>query len=188
LRSIIHKVVQVLFLAVGLILTGQAILTPLLMVMMMVLGDFLAMTSSTDNVRPSSTPSRWKIRHLTIAGIVLGLVDLAFCTGSLAIGKYWLDLDLGALRTLTVATLVLSGQAIFYVSRERHHLWSSMPGRWLIVSSLVDLTIVGVFVTRGILMTALPFPLFAGLFAAAVAFAFVLDGVKVALFRRLDIA
>ncbi len=35
LRSIVHKVVQVLFLAAGLIITGQAILTPMLMVLMM---------------------------------------------------------------------------------------------------------------------------------------------------------
>ena len=39
LRSIIHKIVQVLFLAAGLLLTGHAILTPALMVFMMVTGD-----------------------------------------------------------------------------------------------------------------------------------------------------
>ena len=61
LRSIVHKVVQVLFLAAGLVMTGQAILTPMLMVLMMVTGDFLAMSSSTDNVRPSPTPSLWRI-------------------------------------------------------------------------------------------------------------------------------
>ena len=42
LNSIIKKIVQVLFLVVGLIMTGHAILTPLLMVLIMITGDFLA--------------------------------------------------------------------------------------------------------------------------------------------------
>src|ERR1700684_145726 len=58
LRSVTHKVVQVLFLGAGLIITGHAILTPMLMVLMMITGDFLSMTSSTDNVRPSPRPNK----------------------------------------------------------------------------------------------------------------------------------
>ncbi len=42
LNSITKKIVQVLFLALGLIMTGHAILTPLLMVIVMITGDFLA--------------------------------------------------------------------------------------------------------------------------------------------------
>jgi len=188
LRSIIHKVVQVLFLASGLIMTGQAILTPLLMVLMMVVGDFLAMSSSTDNVQPSPQPSVWKIGHLTVAGIVMGLVDLLFCASCLATGKYLLGLDIMALRTLTVVTLVFSGQAVFYVARERRHFWSSVPGRWLLLSSAIDLGIIVLLAVNGLLMTALPLTILFSLGAAAIVFAFVLDAVKVALFHRLDIA
>jgi len=53
LNAIIKKIVTVLFLVVGLIMTGHAILTPLLMVIVMVTGDFLSMSLTTDNVRPS---------------------------------------------------------------------------------------------------------------------------------------
>jgi H+-transporting ATPase len=56
LRSVIQKVVQVLFLFGGLIISGHAIITPVLMVLMLITGDFLAMSSSTDHVRAS--PSR----------------------------------------------------------------------------------------------------------------------------------
>jgi H+-transporting ATPase len=78
LRSIVHKTRQVLFLAVGLILTRHAILTPLLMVISMITGDFLAMSSTTDNVHPSPMPNAWRIENLTIAGILLGICDLIF--------------------------------------------------------------------------------------------------------------
>jgi H+-transporting ATPase len=188
LRSIVHKVVQVLFLAVGLIITGQAILTPMLMVFMMVTGDFLSMSSSTDNVRPSPTPSVWRIGNITIAGVVLGAFDLMFCVACFATGKFVLHLDTVTLRTLTVVTLVFSGQAVFYVAREREHLWSSLPGRWLIVSSVIDLSIVSLLALNGILMKPLPIVILAGVFAAAIVLALVLDTVKIVLFRRLRIA
>ena len=38
LNSVIKKIVQVLFLAVGLVMTGHAILTPMLMVILVLLG------------------------------------------------------------------------------------------------------------------------------------------------------
>jgi H+-transporting ATPase len=61
LRSIVNKTRQVLFLAIGLVMTGHAILTPMLMVMSMITGDLLAMSSTTDNVRPSSRRNVWRI-------------------------------------------------------------------------------------------------------------------------------
>ncbi|WP_231941407.1 HAD-IC family P-type ATPase [Burkholderia sp. PAMC 28687] len=188
LRSIIHKIVQVLFLAVGLILTGHAILTPALMVLMMVTGDFLAMSSSTDNVRPSPRPNIWRIRNLTIAGIVLGIVDLLFCVACLATAKFALGFDTGMLRTVAVVTLVFSGQAVFYVAREREHLWSSVPGKWLILSSMVDLTFISVLAINGVLMDAVPFVVIFGLLGAAAVLAVVLDSVKQVLFHRLTVA
>jgi H+-transporting ATPase len=187
LRSIIHKVVQVLFLATGLVLTGQAILTPTLMVLMMVTGDFLAMSSSTDNVHPSNLPSVWRIAPLTIAGIAMGFVDLLFCISCLAVGKFVLGLDVPALRTLTVATLVFGGQAVFYVARERRHLWSSRPGRWLILSSVIDVLIISVLALNGLLMAPLAPAILVGVFLAACMFALVLDTVKSMLFRNLKV-
>ena len=188
LRSIIHKVVQVLFLATGLLMTGQAILTPTLMVLMMVTGDVLAMSSSTDNVRPSPRPSVWRIGPLTIAGVVMGVVDLVFCIACLATAKFALGLDAVTLRTVTVAILVFGGQAVFYVARERQHLWSSMPGHWLLLSSAIDLTLISALAVSGTLMAPLAPGILAGVAAAAIVFALVLDTVKGLLLRRLQIA
>jgi H+-transporting ATPase len=186
LRSIVHKVVQVLFLFAGLVITGQPILTPTLMVLMMVVGDVLAMSSSTDNVRPSPLPNRWRIGRLTIAGIAMGAADLVFCIACLMVGKA--GLAAGQMQTLAVVTLVFSGQAVFYVSRERQHLWSSRPGIWLMISSVVNIGLICVLAGRGYLMPALPLGLLAGVLLAASAFAFVLDTIKLAAFRRLGIA
>jgi H+-transporting ATPase len=145
------------------------------------------MSSSTDNVRPSPKPNIWRIRNLTIAGVILGFVDLLFCVASLVVGKFYLGLGTETLQTLVVVTLVFSGQAVFYASRERRHLWSSRPGPWLIVSSLVDLTIITLLASNGVLMMALPVIIIGGVFGGAVILALVLDSAKFLLFRRLTI-
>src|SRR5471032_525978 len=155
---------------------------------MMITGDFLAMASSTDNVRPSSTPSVWKIGRLTMVGICMGLFDLLFGIGSLTIGKVLLHFDIDALRTLAVVTLVFSGQVVLYVVRERRHLWSSRPGRWLLASSGIDLALVSLLALAGIVVAPLPGAVLGSVFMAAVLFALVLDMAKLALFRRFTVA
>jgi H+-transporting ATPase len=158
------------------------------MVLMMVTGEFLAMSSSTDNVRPSRRPNILRIHNLTIAGVIMGMIDLIFCGACLAIGKYVLGLDTVSLRTLTVVTLVLSGQAVFYVARERQRLWNSCPERWLLLSSAVDLAIFGVLASHGILMSPLPVAILAVTPAASLLFALILESIKVLLFEHLAIA
>jgi H+-transporting ATPase len=187
LNSIIKKIVVVLFLIVGLIMTGHAILTPLLMVIIMIAGDFLAMSLTTDNAQPSPMPNAWPIGRLTVAGIILGSFLLAFCVGVLAVGKFGLHLGIEALRTLAFVTLVFGGQATIYAIRQRRHLWGSRPSLWLAVSSVVDVAIASILAICGIAMQSLPSTVVAGTLAAAVIFAFVLGAVKLPVFARLKI-
>jgi H+-transporting ATPase len=188
LNVIIKKIVTVLFLIAGLIMTGQAILTPLLMVIVMVTGDFLAMALTTDKVRSSPAPNTWRIGSLTLAGVVMGACLLAFCTSVLALGKFELRLGTGALRTLAFVVLVFGGQATIYAIRERRHLWGTPPSLWLAAASVTDVAIASTLAVSGIAMTALPAWVVAGTFTGATVFAFVLDLVKVPVFGRLKIA
>jgi H+-transporting ATPase len=187
LNSIIKKIVTVLFLIVGLIMTGQAILTPLLMVIVMITGDFLTMSLTTDKVRPSSMPNTWRIGNLTIAGVIMGICLLVFCSGILAVGKFEMGLGIDALRTLAFVVLVFGSQATLYAVRQRRHLWGIGPSLWLAVSSVADIAIASALAVGGIAMAPLPASLVAGTLAAAAAFAFVLDFVKVPVLARLGI-
>ena len=187
LNSIIKKIVTVLFLIVGLIMTGDAVLTPLLMVIVMIAGDFLAMSLTTDHVRPSPMPNTWRIGSLTIAGIVMSVCLLAFCSGLLAIGKFDMGLGIAALRTLAFVSLVFGSQAVIYAIRQRRHLWGSRPSIWVAVSSAADITIATILAVAGIAMTPLSALIVVGTLVAAAVFALVLDVVKIPLFARLEI-
>ncbi len=188
LNSVTKKIVQVLLLGVGLLMTGHAILTPMLMIIVMMAGDFLGMSLTTDNVRPSILPNNWRIGNLTIAGIFMGVCELAYCVGLLAFGHFHLGLGIATLQTLTFVTLVCGNQATMYTLRARGRIWSSPPpSRWLIISSIADLAIAMTLAGCGWLMMPLPPWVLGIVLAGAIAFAFVVDLVKVSIFRRLKI-
>jgi H+-transporting ATPase len=188
LNSVTKKIVQVLFLAAGLIMTGHAILTPMLMVIIMITGDLLGMSLTTDNVRPSPTPSAWRVGSLTIAGIFMGISELILCTAVLAVGKCRLGLGLETLRTLAFLVIVFGNQATTYTNRARQRMWATRPSVWLMASSAVDLLIASTLASFGIAMAPLPLLVIGGTLAGAVVFAFVIDLAKVPAFRRLKIA
>jgi H+-transporting ATPase len=187
LNSILKKIVQVLLLAIGLIMTGHAVLTPLLIVIVMISGDFLAMSLTTDRVRSSGTPNAWQIGRIMSAGVILGVCFLLFSTALLAVGKFELRLRVEALRTLVAVSIVYGSQATLYAIRERHGWWGLRPTIWLVLSSVADVLIISTLAIRGIAMTPLPISIVAGEFAAALVFGLILDGVKIPVFARLGI-
>jgi len=188
LNSVMKKILQVLLLAVGLLMTGHAVLTPMLMVIVMITGDFLSMSLTTDRVRPSKMPNSWQIGRITIAGVVLGVCFLAFSTAILAFGRFQLHLGIDALRTLSVVGIVFGSQATTYVIRGRQHLWGLRPSLILVLSSVADVLIIAALAGLGIAMARLPVAIIAGEFAAAIAFGVFLDLVKIPVFARLSIS
>ena len=90
-------------------------------------------------------------------------------------------------RTLAFAVVVFGNQATTYTNRERRHLWCSRPSSWLVVSSVADIVIAATLAVGGIAMTPLPAVVVAGVLGAAVAFAIILNAVKVPVFHRLGI-
>lgn len=188
LNSIIKKVATILFLVAGLLMTGQPILTPLLMVIVMVSGDFLSMALTTDRVLPSTRPNSWRIGQLMIAGAVMAVFLLIFCSSVLAIGHFKLGLAENPLQTLAFITLVFGGQAIIYAIRQRRRLWDPRPSRWLAISSIADILIAATLAAAGIAMAPLPIWVIASTLAAATLFGVILNFVKLPIFRRLGIA
>ena len=87
LNALVKKFELVLFLGAGLIMTGHAILTPMLMALLLITGDFLTMSLTTDRATPSRSPDRWRIRPITVAAAVLGLFGLIFAVGVVAVGN-----------------------------------------------------------------------------------------------------
>ena len=187
LTILVNKCATLVVLSVGLLITGHAVLTPLLQALWMLTGDFVSMSRAADRARPSSYPNAWRIRNLTLAAIPLGLFKLAYCVGVLAAGWYVLHFSPDRMQTLTFAMLVFAGQANVFVLRERGHLWNSRPAPVMLLASSADVAIVGCLVGGGVLMSPLPLSVIAMLLAATFVFAVTMDLVKLAVFARLRI-
>jgi magnesium-transporting ATPase (P-type) len=59
-NMLVKKVEIVLFLAAGLVLTGEPVMTPALMVLMLATNDFLAMSLTTDRASFAPSPGVWR--------------------------------------------------------------------------------------------------------------------------------
>jgi H+-transporting ATPase len=177
-NMLVKKIEIVLFLAIGLGMTGHGVLTPALMVLLFMTNDFLAMSLTTDRANPGPSPSVWRMRNITAAAIALGVCKLGFSTTTLAIGKFQLGFSPGELQTLAFITLVFGSQALLYVLRERRRMWSSRPSKWVLAASAADIVIVSTLAWSGTLMAPLAWPVMAAVFAASIGFGLILDQIK----------
>ena len=73
---LVNKIVTLLVLGAGLVLTGHAVLTPLLQALSMFTNDFVSMARTADRATPSPHPNAWRVRNLTLATIPLAIVQI----------------------------------------------------------------------------------------------------------------
>ena len=86
-NMLVKKFEIVLFMAIGLVIAGHAVMTPVLMVLLFVTNDFLSMSLTTDRASHAPSPSIWRMGNITRAALALGACKLAFSTAVLAFGN-----------------------------------------------------------------------------------------------------
>ena len=177
----------VVFLTLGLLLTGSFVISATLIVLLLFTNDFVTMTIATDRVEPAPKPQRWQVKRLVGAAGVFAALSLAF-----SFGVYWwtrntLGLSAPQLQTVVFLLLVFTNQASIYALRGDRRLWSFAPGRWMALASTGDIIAVSLLAVAGWLMAPLPPVLILGLLAASVVFALVLDQAKRFVFPRFAI-
>ncbi len=185
LNKIIKTLEIAVFLSVGVMLTGVFVITPLLIVLLLFTNDFVTMAIATDRVTFSRQPERWRIPSLILTAGILAALVLVLSFSVFFAGRDWLHLPLAQLQTLIFVMLVFTGQGNVYLVRERHHFWHSRPSRWLLLASVLDIALVGVLATHGILMAAIRPALVAGLLIVVVLFLAAVDFLKIRIFGRL---
>jgi H+-transporting ATPase len=183
LNKIVKTFELALFLSLGLILTGTFVTTPLLVVLLFFTNDFVTMAIATDRVEFARTPGRWHIRSLVVTALSLAVPILLVSFGIFFGARDWLGLPQSQLQTVIFVMLVFSGQGTVYLVRERRHFWSSRPGAWLLLSSVLDVLIVSVLATQGILMAPISPPLVGGLLGLIVLYLACLDFLKIRVVR-----
>ncbi len=184
LNKIIKTIHMGLFLTLGLLFTGALIVRPTYILLVVLANDLVSMALTTDRVRPSPKPDRWRIRPMVASGIVMAVAWVIFSFGVYFVGQEQLLLGNEQMQTLIFVMLVMVAQANVYLIRERYHFWNSRPSQWMLLATGVDLLVVSWLALRGILMASISLPLLLGVIAASALFAFMLDWLKISVFRH----
>jgi H+-transporting ATPase len=187
LNKITKSFVIAIFLSVGVMLTKTLIITPLLTVLLLFTNDFITMSIATDNVKSSPKPERWDIANLMLGAGTLALLTLILAFAVFFYARNFLHLPFTQLQTLVFLLLVFTGQGNVYLVRERKHVWSSLPSKWLLLSTVFDIVIVSLLALNGIFMAAVSLQLIAALLFIIVLYVFVIDFLKQPLFKYLRI-
>jgi len=187
LNKIIKTIQVAAFLSLGLILTGSFVTTPLLVVLLIFANDFVTMSIATDQVRASRKPDRWDVSAMLIPALALALPVFALTFGIFLLGQNFLRLPLGQLQTLSFITLVFTAQGMIYLVRERHYIWASRPGNWMMLASALDILIIIALASLGILMQAIPLWLTLSTLALVAGALLALDFLKVWVFQKFNL-
>ncbi len=187
LNMLTKKMEIMVLLVIGFLLTGHKPLTPMLMVLVLFLNDFLTMAISTDRMEVSPQPNLWHTRRILLAGVALAAGRLAFSLSVFLWGHYHLGLDMRHLQSLTFFTTIFTSQAGVYLLRERRHFWQSPPSRFLIWSSVLGVGVTTILCWSGLLVRAIPSAVLLTVAASGLVYFFALDWVKVGIFARLNL-
>jgi H+-transporting ATPase len=159
LNKIIKTFQVALFLSLGFLIAKEFVVTPLLVVLLLFANDFVTMSISTDNVSYSNRPDRWQIRTLMQVAFILAIPVLLLSFAFFFASNYLFHLPADQMQTLMFVMLVFTGQINVYLVRERRHFWKSLPSRWMLLGTTMDVIAVTILATQGFLMAAIPFSL-----------------------------
>ena len=155
LTWIFNKIVKtfqvVLFVIVAFLITGLFVVGAFQVVLLLFLVDFVTISLSTDNVRPSEKPETWNITPLVKGATILGVASVIESLGLLYFGLNYLGLsNIAALNTFSFDMLLFSGLFTIFVVRERDNFWKSKPSRPLLIAIIADILISSIISITGI--------------------------------------
>jgi H+-transporting ATPase len=155
LTWIFNKIVKtfqvVLFVIVAFLITGLFVVGAFQVVLLLFLVDFVTISLSTDNVRPSEKPETWNITPLVKGATILGVASVIESLGLLYLGLKYLGLsNTAALNTFSFDMLLFGGLFTIFVVRERGNFWKSKPSRPLLIAVIADILISSIISIIGI--------------------------------------
>jgi H+-transporting ATPase len=144
LNMITKKTFTVGYIVVMLFLTRHMVVSIFGMVLWIFFADFATMSISTDNVRYSKRPDSLDTSWLFKVGVplaILALIEGVILTMT-GLTYFGLESNISKLYTFTFAYLVIESLFSLMIVRERDHFWKSRPSNVLLITTVVEISIV----------------------------------------------
>jgi H+-transporting ATPase len=183
LTFIVRKFGIPTFITSIILVLNKFVLNSLLMVLLMFSGDVSSFAFSADKVFPSLKPDRLDLRKLMKVGFALAILLFTFSIFIFFIANNIYGLNELQTQTFIFVWLEFSGvQASLYITRTPKHFWEKpYPGRWLILTTLIETAVIVVLAIQGWLMAPISWSLIALLSLLTFIYIIVADLVKVSL-------
>jgi H+-transporting ATPase len=189
---IINKVVKtfqiVFFVSIATLILGKPIITPVAMILMLFLYDFVTMSIATDNVSASNKPEKWDLRKLVTLSLIFGSLKILELFLAMYLAFKYLNLPFNQMQTLMFYLLLVSGLLNILNFREERFFFSSKPSNTLMLAIVIDIVVATAIVSLGIFITKILFVhvLIALAYTFIVTLLFT-DLIKILVYRKIKI-
>lgn len=174
------------FIVLATIVYGFFPLTPVMIIMLALLDDIPIMTIAFDRAKVPSLPVRWQMDRVLVVSSVLGALAVIQSFGLLVIGQNVLHLDSHHLQTILFLQLVVGGHLMLFVTRTKGPFWMPpFPGTALFWAIVATQVVAALLCAYGVLVPALPWKLIGLVWAYNLAWMFVQDLAKLAIYHEL---
>jgi plasma-membrane proton-efflux P-type ATPase len=146
-NKVSRSILKAGFVVISFLVTGQFVISALVMLLVVGLTDVAHIALATDRVEASQKPETWNIGPLVRVAVVIGTMTLIEALGLLAIGwhRFGIATDAGMLQTFTFQTFLFFALTSLVSMRERRAFWRSRPSAAL-AASLGAAAVVGTII------------------------------------------
>jgi H+-transporting ATPase len=159
-NKVSRSILKAGFVVVAFLVTGQFVISALVMLLLVCLTDVTHIALATDRVDPSQKPETWNIGPLVRVAVVIGVLTLVEALALLAVGwhRFGISSDSGQLQTFTFQTFLFFALTSLVSMRERRAFWRSRPSAAL-AASLGAAAVVGTVIGLHGVAELAPLPL-----------------------------
>jgi H+-transporting ATPase len=164
-------------------------MTAVMIIALALLDDLPIMTIAYDRARAAAKPVQWDMPRVFLISSVLGGAAVVQSFLLLALGKETYHLDAPHLQTMMFLQLVAGGHLLLFITRSARAFWLPPFPDPRLFSAIVGTQLVAVLVCGfGIpdVVPALPWDIIGWVWIYNIAWMFILDLVKLTLYRVLD--
>ncbi len=176
-----------LFMVASIIIFNFYPVTAIMIILLALLNDVPILAIAYDHTLVDTEPVRWQMKRVLTIATALGFVGIIETFILLYIAKDILLLTLPEIQSFIFLKLSVAGHLTLFIARTKNTFFSKpYPAPILLISILATQVIAALFVGFGVFVTAISWEYIGLIWAYALTWMFIEDGIKVLLYRHLD--